>query len=154
MVQLTEVHPRTIRLTVGSPRAQNLDAKRLCTRDDAVPLRHVEPARVPLRLAVPSHQSLLTRCIGVQKNIRTDHPISYYLDAFTKTVFESIKKAVICRRRTLFAVFVARKEDKRLPKYVMFGELVGGAWSVGREEKEWMECFLDGLRAFAINADQ
>ena len=42
----------------------------------------------------------------------------------------------------------------RLPKYVMFGELVGGVGCVGGQEKEWMECFLDDLRAFGINADQ
>ncbi|CAN0027773.1 unnamed protein product [Ascophyllum nodosum] len=45
-------------------------------------------------------------------------------------------------------------EDKRLPKYVMFGEMVGGAGCVGGQEKEWMACFLDNLRAFGINADQ
>ena len=53
----------------------------------------------------------------------------------------------------MFAVFVARMEDTRLPKYVMFGELVGGTRSVGGQEKEWVRCFLDDLRAFGINAD-
>ena len=36
----------------------------------------------------------------------------------------------------------------------MFGELVGGAGCVGGHEKMWMECFLDDLRAFGINADE
>ena len=45
-------------------------------------------------------------------------------------------------------------EDTRLPKCVMFGELVGGAGCVGGQEKEWMGCFLDDLKAFGINADQ
>ena len=31
---------------------------------------------------------------------------------------------------------------------------MGGAGCVGGQEKEWMECFLDDLRAFGINADQ
>ena len=44
--------------------------------------------------------------------------------------------------------------DTRLPKRVMFGELVGGAGCVGRQEKEWIGCFLDDLRAFGIEADQ
>ena len=44
--------------------------------------------------------------------------------------------------------------DTRLPKCVMFGEIVGGAGCVGGHEKEWMGCFLDDLRAFGINADQ
>ena len=46
-------------------------------------------------------------------------------------------------------------EDTRLPKYVMFGELVGGAGCVGRQEKEWIGGFLDDdLKAFGINPDQ
>ena len=36
----------------------------------------------------------------------------------------------------------------------MFGEMVAGAGCVGGQEKEWMGCFLDDLRAFGINADQ
>ena len=54
----------------------------------------------------------------------------------------------------MFAGFVAHMESTRLPKSAMFGELVGGAGCVGGQEKEWMECFLDDLRAFGINADQ
>ena len=44
-------------------------------------------------------------------------------------------------------------ENTRLPKCVMFGEL-GGAGCVGGQEKEWMGCSLDDLRAFGMNADQ
>ena len=44
-------------------------------------------------------------------------------------------------------------KDTRLPKCVMFGELVGSAGCVGGNKKEWMGCFLDDLRAFSINAD-
>ena len=58
------------------------------------------------------------------------------------------------RRRILFAGFVARMEDTRLPKCMVFGELVWGAGWVGGHEKEWMGCFQDDLRAFGINADQ
>ena len=54
----------------------------------------------------------------------------------------------------MFAGFAARMEDTRLPKCVMFGEMVGGAGCVGGQEKKWMGCFLDDLRAFGINADQ
>ena len=42
----------------------------------------------------------------------------------------------------------------RLPKCVMSGEMVGGVGCVGGQEKAWMGCFLDVLRAFGINADQ
>ena len=45
-------------------------------------------------------------------------------------------------------------EDRRLPKCVMFRELVGGAGCVGGQEKEWIGCFLDDLRAFGINPYQ
>ena len=63
-------------------------------------------------------------------------------------------EATLRRRRILFAGSVARMEDARLPKCVMFGEMVGGAGCVGGQEKEWMGCFLDDLRAFGISADQ
>ena len=63
-----------------------------------------------------------------------------------KTRSESIE-AVMPRRRILFAGFVARMEDTRLPKCVMFG------W-VGGQGKEWMGCLPDDFRVFGINADQ
>ena len=99
-----------------------------------------------------AHHRPLTRCIGWRKHNRADHLISY-LDTLIKTGNESIE-ATLRRRRILFAGFVARMEDTRLPKCVMFGELLGGAGCVGGQEKEWMGCFLDDLRAFGINADQ
>ena len=70
-----------------------------------------------------------------------------------KTGSKSIE-ATVRRRPILFAGFVARMEDTRLPKCVMFGKMVGGAGCVGDQEKEWMGCFLDDLRAFGINAYQ
>ena len=54
----------------------------------------------------------------------------------------------------MFAGFMARMEDTRLPKCVMCGELAGGADCVEGQGKEWMWCFLDDLRAFGIIADQ
>ena len=42
-------------------------------------------------------------------------------------------------------------EETRLPKRVMFGELVGGAGSAGGQEKGWMDCLLDDLRVFGIH---
>ena len=99
-----------------------------------------------------AHHRFLTRCIGWRKHNRADHSISY-LDTLIKTGSESIE-ATLRRRRILFAVFVARMEDTRLPKCVIFGELVGAAGCVGGQEKEWMGCFLDDLRAFGINTDQ
>ena len=100
-----------------------------------------------------AHYRFLTRCIGWRTHNRADHAISY-LDTLIKTGSESIE-ATLRRRRILFAGFVARMENTRLPKCVTFGELVGGAGCVGGQEKEWMGCLLDDiLRAFGINANQ
>ena len=99
-----------------------------------------------------AHHKFLTRCIGWRKHNRADHPISY-LDTLLKTGSESIE-ANLRRRRVLFAGFVVRMEDTKLPKCVMFGEMVGGAGCVGGQEKNWLGCLLDDLRAFGINADQ
>ena len=71
------------------------------------------------------HHRFLTRCIGWRKHNRANHPI-FYLDTLIKTRSESIE-ATLRRRRILFAGFVARMEDTRLPKCVMFRELVGAA---------------------------
>ena len=99
-----------------------------------------------------AHHRFLTCCIGGRKHNRADHSISY-LDTLIKTGSESIE-ATLRRRWILFAGFVARMENTRLPKCVILGKLVGGAGCVGAQEKEWMGCFLDDLRAFGINADQ
>ena len=99
-----------------------------------------------------AHHTFLTRCIGWRKHNHADHPISY-LDTLIKTGSESIK-ATLRRRRILFAGFVVRMEDTRLPKCLMFGKFVGGAGCAGGQEREGMGCFLDDLRAFCINADQ
>ena len=80
-----------------------------------------------------AHHRFLIRCIGWRKHNRADHPISY-VDTLIKTGSESIE-ASLHRRRMLFAGFVARMKDKRLPKCVIFGELVGGAGCVGGQER-------------------
>ena len=81
-----------------------------------------------------AHHRFLTRCIGWRKYHRANHAISYS-DTLIKTGSESIE-ATLRRTRILFAGFVARMEDTRLPKCVMFGEIVGGAGYVGGQEKE------------------
>ena len=99
-----------------------------------------------------AHHSFLTRCIGWRKYYGTDHPISY-LDTLVKTGSESIE-AILRKRRILFAGFVARMENTRLPKCVIFGELVGDAGSAGGQEKECMGCLLDNLRVYGIHPDK
>ena len=83
------------------------------------------PRACPYDTLRRAYHRLLTRCIGWRKHNRADHPISY-VNTLIKTGRESIE-AILRRRRILFAGFVARMEDTRLPKYAMFGEMVGGA---------------------------
>ena len=153
MMQLPEVHPRTVRPTERYP----LELKIRMLRAEALETRlydfvTLSPRACHYDTVRRAHHSFLTRCIGWRKNNRADHPI-LSLDTLMKTGSESIE-AILRRRRILFVGFVARVEDTRLPKCVMFAELVGGAGCVGGQEKEWMGCYLDNLRAFGINADQ
>ena len=60
-----------------------------------------------------------------------------YADALAKTASESIE-AIVRKRRILFAGFVARMGEERLPQRVMFRELVGGRGYSGGQEKDWM----------------
>ena len=54
----------------------------------------------------------------------------------------------------MFAGFVARMGDTRLPKCVMFGESVGSAGCVGGQEKVWMGCFQDDRSASTPTSGQ
>ena len=99
-----------------------------------------------------AHHSVRTRCIGWQNNNRTDHAVSC-LNTPMKTASESMK-AIMRRRRILFEGFMARVEDTRLPKCVMFRELRGRGLLGGPEKRVEMGCILDDLRAFDINTDQ
>ena len=67
-------------------------------------------------------------------SLSDDYSISY-LDTVIKTGSESIE-ATIRRRWILFVGFATHMEDMRLPKYVTFGELVGGAGCLMGQEKE------------------
>ena len=73
-----------------------------------------------------------------------------YADALAKTASESIDAIVRKRRiyfvkkiqgrQPLFAGFVARMGEERLPQRVMFGELVGGirATQGGKRKTGWL----------------
>ena len=110
---------------------------------------------MPLRHAAPSPQHVLDSLhVGLLAKAKSRRPPDFLSGhTLVKTVSESIE-TTLRRRRILFAGFVARMEDTRLSKCVMFGEIMGGAGCVGDQEKEWMGCFLENLRAFGINADQ
>ena len=80
-----------------------------------------------------AHHSFLFRCIGWRKNNSAGHSISY-LVTIIKTGSERIE-VTTRRTRILFVGYVARMEDTRLPKCVMFGEVVGDAGCVGGQEQ-------------------
>ena len=82
-----------------------------------------------------AHHSMLLRCPRWRKPKRDDHTLSY-ADALAKTASESIE-AIVRKRRILFAGFVARMGEERLPRRVMFGELVGGKGCSGWQDKDW-----------------
>ena len=65
------------------------------------------------------HHSMLLRCLGWRKRKRDDHTLSY-ADAIAKTGSESIEAIVRKRRMILFAGFLARMGEERLPQRVMF----------------------------------
>ena len=71
-------------------------------------------------------------CYKVWKH--DDHTLSY-ADALAQTDSESVE-AIVSKRRILFAGFVARMGEERLPQRVMFGELVGGKGYSGGQEKD------------------
>ena len=99
-----------------------------------------------LRHAAPSLPQRPDSLHRMAKTNRADHPICY-LDMLMKTASESIE-ATLRRRRILLAGFVARVEGTRLPKCVMFGELVGGTDCVGGQEKKWMGVFPERPQSY------
>ena len=83
------------------------------------------------------HRSMLLRCLGWRKRKRDDHTLSY-ADALAQTDSESVE-AIVRKRRILFAGFVARMGEERLPQRVMFGEFVGGkGYSGGKRRTGWI----------------
>ena len=139
--------------TERSPRAQNADAMSRGTRDSAVRLRHVEPARVPLRHDAPRPPQLpdsLHRMAKEQSHLPRDFLSGYaYEDGklehrgyFTQEA-DSVRG--ICGAHGGYET--AKVRDVRRT-----GGRAPAAW--GGREKKRMGCFLDDLRTFSINADQ
>ena len=94
------------------------------------------------------HHSMLLRCLGWRKRKRDDHTLSY-VDALAKTASKSIE-AIARKRRILFAGFVARTGEERLPQRVMFGQLVGGKGYSGGQEKDWMAHLKEDVSVLRI----
>ena len=75
-----------------------------------------------------------------------------YADALAKTAFESIESRVR-KRRILFAGFVTRMREERLPQRVLFAELVGGKGYSGGQEKDWMVHLKEDMSAFGTKLE-
>ena len=105
------------------------------------------PSKADYRLRKVHHQMLL-RYLGWRKRKREDHILSY-AHAILRTDSESVETTVR-RRRILFAGFVTRMEEERLPRRVMFGEMLGGKGYSGGQEWDWMKDIEEDLKAFGI----
>ena len=94
---------------------------------------------------------MLLRCLGWRKRKREDHTLSY-ADALVKTDYASIG-ATARGRRILFAGFVARMGEERLPRRVMFVELVEGKGCTGVRKHDGMRCLEEDLNEFGIKSE-
>ena len=57
------------------------------------------------------------------------------------------------KRGILFAGFVARMREERLPQRVMFGELVKGKGYSGGQEKDWMDHLKEDMSVFGMKVE-
>ena len=71
-----------------------------------------------------------------------------YANALLRTDSESVE-TMVRRRRILFAGLLARMGEERLPRRVMFGEILGGKGYSGGQEWDWMND-LEDLKTFVI----
>ena len=62
-----------------------------------------------------------------------------------RTDSESVETTV--RRRRMFAGFVARMGEERVPRRVMFGEMLGGKGYSGEQEWDWMKELEEDVKA-------
>ena len=54
------------------------------------------------------------------------------------------------RKRMMFAGFVARMGEERLPQRGLFGELVGGKGYSGGQEKGWLAHLKEGMSIYGM----
>ena len=79
-----------------------------------------------------AHHQMLLRCLGWRKRKLEDHILSN-ANVLLRTDSESIETTVR-RRKILFAGFVARMGEERLPRRVMFREMLGGKGYSGGQD--------------------
>ena len=91
------------------------------------------------------HHWMLLGCPGWRKLKRED----CILYAPRRTDSESVE-TTLRRRRILFAGFVARMGEERLPRRVMVGEMLGSKGYSGGQKWDWMKDLEEDLKAFGI----
>ena len=84
-------------------------------------------------------QRLFLRCIGWKRERRDGYHVLTYTDTLAQTGCEDVETTER-KRSILFAGFVARMNNERLPKRVMFGEVDRGKGYSGWQEQGWTGC--------------
>ena len=91
---------------------------------------------------------MLLGCLGCWKRKREDRTMSY-ANALLRTDSESVETSAR-RRRILFAGFVARIGEERLPRRAMFVEMLGGKGYSRGQEWDRMKDPEEDPKAFGI----
>ena len=87
--------------------------------------------------------------LDLRKRKSDDHTLSY-ANASAKTNSESIE-VTVRNRRTLFAGFVANPGKERLPRTVIFRELIEvKGYTRGGKITRWMACIEDHMAEFGV----
>jgi hypothetical protein len=93
-----------------------------------------------------THYKLLIQTLGLWKKKETDRPRSY--SSILKEYNCVSMEATLKWRRLKWAGSVIRMGDTRLPKIMMFGELVGGVRSRGGQIGQWRTELLGDMTDF------
>ena len=106
------------------------------------------PRNAHYRQLRTTHHKLLLRVIGYHRIHGTYRKMSY-AKALKKTGSQSVE-ATIRQRRFLFAGALARQDDKRLPKRLLFAERLEGGEDPGpgQPAQHWQKSLRDDFKAF------
>ena len=110
---------------------------------------YVEAHRGLSRHTAHGSQPIAPPLYRMEEKRRDGHHMLSDAGAPTKTGHEYVKTAVR-KRWILFAGFVTRMGNERLPKRVMFGEVDRGKVYSGGQEQDWMGCLERDLSLFNL----